>query len=204
MPPTTATPPLDAGPAWDVARLFPDQGHWTERDYLELTAHQPRLVEWTDGSIEVLPVSKTSHQRLVAYLYSAMLAFAGPRRLGTVLFAPLRVRLRAGQYREPDLVFMLASHADRVGEEFWSGADLVMEVVSDDPESRRRDLEIKPREYAAAGIAEYWIVEPQAGRITVLSLWDGSYIVHGRFGREDRTTSALLTGFEVETATLFG
>ena len=35
----------------------------------------------------------TSHQLVVAYLYGLLLAFASPRDLGTVLFAPLRVRL---------------------------------------------------------------------------------------------------------------
>jgi hypothetical protein len=36
-------------------------------------------------------------------------------------------------------------------------ADLVVEVVS--RESERRDRQIKPEEYAAAGIPEFWLVE---------------------------------------------
>ncbi len=45
------------------------------------------------------------------------------------------------------------------------GADLVVEVVSkNDP---KRDLETKLREYAAAGIPEYWIVDPMEHSIEV-------------------------------------
>jgi Uma2 family endonuclease len=51
----------------------------------------------------------------------------------------------------------------RVTDEYWEGADLVMEVVSSHDEDRRRDLVVKREEYARAGIAEYWIVDPELG-----------------------------------------
>jgi Uma2 family endonuclease len=133
-------------PAWQIAYLFPPQGHWSEEEYLALNGN--RMVEFSNGHVEVLPLPKTSHQLLVAHLYGLLLAFAAARDLGTVLFAPLRVRLWRGKYREPDVVFMLNKHADRMGEEYWDGADLVMEVVSEDNEDRRRDLDTKRREYA--------------------------------------------------------
>src|SRR3954452_1445040 len=132
----------------------------------------------------------TSHQLIVAYLYRALLAFVTAQELGTVLFAPLRVRLWPGKFREPDLVFLHIQHADRIGELFWDGADLVMEVVSDD--DRRRDLETKRREYAEAGIPEYWIVDPTEKRITVLTLEGRSYAVHGEFSPGMAATSGLL------------
>ena len=50
------------------------------------------------------------------------------------------------------------------------GADLAIEVVSEGAEARERDLETKRAEYARAGISEYWIVDPQESRITVLTL----------------------------------
>ena len=50
--------------------------------------------------------------------------------LGEVLFAGVRVRLWPGKFREPDVLFMRAEHAGRITDEYWEGADLVMEVVS--------------------------------------------------------------------------
>jgi Uma2 family endonuclease len=185
-----------AEPAWDVARLFPEQGAWSEEEYLALGGN--RLVEFSDGHVEVLPMPTTSHQLIVAFLYHALRGFVMARAAGTVLFAPLRVRLWPGKFREPDIVFIAAAHASRIGEAFWEGADLVMEVVSDD--DRRRDLETKRREYAQAGIAEYWIVDPQQGQITVLRLDGTVYTIHGEFAAGTQATSHLLPGFSVEVA----
>jgi Uma2 family endonuclease len=195
---TSPHPPSAPEPAWDIARLFPDQGAWSEDDYLALDTNH--LVEFTDGHVEVLPMPKTSHQRIVQYLSNQLQSFASARNLGTALFAPLRVRLRKNKYREPDVVFMLAEHGERIGEDYWDGADLVMEVVSSDPESRERDLERKRKDYASAGILEYWIVDPQERRIAVLKLAGKAYATHGEFSDGARAESALLEGFALDVA----
>ena len=115
------------------------------------------------------------------------------------------MRLWRGKIREPDVLFMLKQHADRLGERFWRGADLVMEVVSDegDDEDRQHDLIVKRGEYARAGIAEYWIVDPQEEKITVLRLAGKRYVVHGEFVKGTVATSHLLPGFEVDITTAF-
>lgn len=188
-----------------MARLFPAQGQWDEADYLALTADTNRLVELCDGSVEVLPMPKTSHQRLVAYLYGLLSAFVAAGRLGTVLFAPLRVRLREGLIREPDIVFMRAQNARRIGEDFWDGADLIVEVVSGGEKDRAHDTVVKRREYARAGIPECWIVDPEEARVTVLKLAKGrkAYVVHGAHQAGGRAASALLPGFSVDVAELW-
>jgi Uma2 family endonuclease len=197
-PKPIATPP-NSEPASDVARLFPDQGHWSEEEYLAYVGN--RLVEFSHGDIEVLPMPTTAHQRLVAFLYGCLLSFLGTRQLGEVLFAPLRIRLWAGKYREPDIVVMLREHAARLADDAWDGADLVIEILS--PDNRGHDLQTKRREYAQAGIPEYWIVDPEEGRILVLTLEGSSYIEHGAFARGEQAASRLLPGFGVDVAAVF-
>lgn len=185
---------VDGGePAWDVARLFPNQGAWSVEEYLELDTNH--LVEFSHGHVEVLPMPTEPHQLIVAFLYRALLTFVTAHDLGRVLFAPFRIQLWAGKYREPDIVFMLAENDDRRGKQYWEGADLVMEVISED--GRYRDTVTKRREYAWAGIPEYWIVDPRDEKITVLTLAGDSYEVHGEFGRGAEATSTLLEGFSV-------
>jgi len=104
-------------PAWEIARLYPDQGNWSEGDYLLATETTNGLVELSDGFVQVLPTPKTSHQLIVQYLHGVLFASVTARRLGRVLFARIRVRLWDGVFREPDIVFMLSKHAKRVGEE---------------------------------------------------------------------------------------
>ena len=180
-------------PAWAVATLFPGQGSWSERDYLELPTN--RLVEFSAGFIEVLPGPTRSHQKIVAFLHESLKAFVLARKLGEVYFAALPVHLWPGKYREPDVIFVRGDNARALEGDYLEGADLVMEVVSpDDPE---RDWVKKREEYARAGIAEYWVVDPQLGRITVFRLEAGAYVVHGDFARGGEAESALLPGFRV-------
>ena len=186
-------------PTWEIARLFPNQGTWSEEEYLELNGN--RLVEFSDGSLDVLPMPTMTHQLIVLWLYGKLSEFLLPKGLGRPLVAPFRIRLREGKYREPDVMLMLAEHASRMGEQFWEGADLVMEVVSDD--DRRRDLELKRREYSEAHIPEYWIVDPQQSLITVVRLDGDRYAVHGEFRPGEQATSVLLAGFAVDVTAVF-
>jgi Uma2 family endonuclease len=187
-------------PAWEVALLFPPQGEWTEEEYLALDTN--RMVELSDGRLEVLPMPTIFHQLLVKYLCAMLDQHVSERNLGTVLFAPLPVRLWAAKYREPDIVFLRHDRARRVhGQPF--GADLVMEVVSEGDENRERDLVTKRQEYATAGIAEYWIIDPRERHVTVLTLDEGVYRVHGEFAPEATAASVLLPGFEVDVESVF-
>lgn len=202
MNPSASIPPSSSivgEPTWEIARLFPNQGAWSELEYLQLNGNRP--IEFSDGCLEVLPMPTTTHQLIALYLYRAIVLFAEPQKLGLALAAPIRVRLWKGKYREPDVLFMLAAHAARISDEFWDGADLVMEVVSDD--DRRRDLELKRGEYAQAGIPEYWIVDPRHSQITLLYLDGDHYIEHGQFGVGQRAGSVLLPDFSVDVTEVF-
>ncbi len=188
----------EAEPTWEIAQLFPAQGTWSEEEYLALNTNH--LVEFSNGFLEFPPMPTTSHQRILVHLYGLLLAFAMAQDLGTVLVAALPIRLWRRKFREPDIVFMQKEHADRIGEEFWQGADLVMEIVSGAGKDRRRDLVDKRREYARAKIAEYWIVDPREERITVLRLARNGYAVHGEFAKGTTADSHLLPGFTVEVS----
>lgn len=180
-------------PVWQLAQLLGRQGFISEAEYLALDGN--RRVEFSDGRLEVLPMPTIPHQFIMMFLYEALRAHLKPLGRGAVLVSGTRVRLRTGKFREPDVVVLLNEEEARVGEDFWEGADLVMEVVS--PSNRRHDLEIKRDEYAEAGIPEYWIVDPQEREIVVLTLREGAYAEHGRFAPGDEATSVLLPGFRV-------
>ncbi len=142
-------------------------------------------------------------ENIVLYLYRMLWTFASNPKLGEVLVAPLRVQLWPGKFREPDLIFMLTEHKDRMQEKFWVGADLVVEVVS--PDDRNRDLRVKRREYAQANILEYWIVDPQKRLVTILFLDnDGDhYKVYGEFSRGGVAESKLLPNLKIEVDNVF-
>lgn len=175
--------------------ILPDQGDWSEEAYLALTDSLPRLVEFTDGFIEVLPMPTTRHQKILSYLFIAFTQFLRPLG-GCVLFSPLRLKIREGKFREPDLILVKSEDDSRVQDRFWTGADLVLEVVSKD--KPKRDTVDERHDYAEGRIPEYWIVDPQKETVTVLTLRGKRYKKHGSFRMGQKATSVILPGFELD------
>ena len=183
-----------------VLEILPVQGQWSGDDYLWLTDHTPRLVELSDGYIEELPMPTDQHQTIVLYLYELLAAFLRPLG-GKILVAPLRLKIRERTFREPDIVLLRSADDPRRQNQFWLGADMVVEIVS--PDNPERDFVDKRRDYAHIRVPEYWIVNPQDETITVLRLAGSAYVEHGLFGRGARAISVVLDGFGVGVGAVF-
>jgi Uma2 family endonuclease len=198
--PTTAPRPSIAPMTTKVAELFPRQGDWTESEYFALPETN-RYLELSEGRLIMPPHPTNTHQAAVGRLYRWLDEFVQAHNLGIVRLAPLPVRLWTGKVRGPDVFFMAREHSDRIGEQFFGPPDLVMEVTS--PGTRRVDRNEKPTEYARAGVAEYWIVDPSAQTVEVFVLREGSYRLLARWGSGQIARSALLDGLEISVAQLF-
>jgi len=183
-----------------LEEILPRQGEWSEEQYLVLTENKTRLVEFTDGFLEPLPMPTDRHQCILQFLFLAFLHFLKPRG-GKVHFPPLRLRIRPGKFREPDLLLLLLASDPRRQNRFWTGADLALEIVS--PEKPERDLVQKRVDYAEAQVPEYWIVNPQMETITVLRLEGSAYVEAGQFRRGEAAASVLLPGFAVNVSEVF-
>ena len=129
--------------------VLPRQGCWSDEGYLWLTDHGRRRIEFTDGFIEELPLPSDTHQTILAFLHSLFRAWIRPRG-GIAVFSGLRMQVREGKYREPDVVLLLDRCDPRRQDRYWLGADLVAEVVS--PDAPERDWVEKRADYAEAAI----------------------------------------------------
>ena len=179
--------------------VLPPQGGWSDDAYLWLTERSRRLIEFTDGWLDELPLPTATHQVLL-FLYDLFSAHVRNRG-GVVMVAPLRMRIRESKFREPDLLLLRDRKDARYEDRYWLGADVVAEVVSpDDPD---RDRVQKRADYAEASVAEYWIVDPSDETILVLELADGTYRELGTYRRGDIAPSRQLEGFAVEVAAVF-
>ena len=198
-PPPTAPTSQDAL-ATLLCDILPPQGAWSDEAYLWLTDHTNRLIEFSDGCVQELPMPTSIHQLVLAFLFRLFDDYLIPRG-GVVAFSALRLRIRPGKFREPDLLLLLSRKDPRFQNRFWMGADLVVEVVSpDDPD---RDLVEKRADYAEAGISEYWIADPRDATITVLALRGDAYVEHGSFARGSSARSPLLKGLAADVAAVF-
>ena len=183
-----------------LCELLPRQGDWSDEGYLWLTDCGDRRVEFTDGRIEGLPIPTDAHQSVLLFLHALFRAWLRPRG-GVVMVSGIRMRVREGKFRAPDVLLLRDRSDPRRRNRYWQGADLVVEVVSpDDPD---RDLVEKRADYAEAGIPEYWIADPRDETLTVLVLRGEAYGEHGRYGRGETAASVLLEGFAAEAAAVF-
>src|SRR5438445_5900637 len=124
--PSTLTTDLPPSHEWKdlLEEILPPQGRWSEEEYLTLTDHRNRLVEFTDGFLEVVPLPTDKHQTLLKFLFVAFFQFFEIARGGNVQFAPLRLRVRPGKFREPDLLLLLSASDPRRQDRFWLGGSM--------------------------------------------------------------------------------
>ncbi len=190
----------DPQPTWEIARLFPPQGQWSEEEFFALPTNHK--IEFSDGYLEFVPMPTIDHQLILQFLFRELDTFVKAGKLGIVILSGYKVQIRRRKYREPDILFIKAEHMSGIGKQYCKKVDLVIEVVGED--NRAHDLEKKRDEYARAGIPEYWIADPEKEMITVLVLKSRqkTYTVHGRFLNGTRAKSKLLPRISVDVTTI--
>lgn len=171
----------------------------TFADWLRLP-DDGRLYEIIDGELLLSPPPSILHQRISSELHAQIRQYLRASGRGEVLYAPTGVRL-GDDVLEPDLVVVLQEHADRIGEQVIEGApDVVIEILS--AGTAKRDLVAKRAVVQAAGVPEYWIVDPASAAIEVLVLEHGSYVRLDLFRRADTLRSRALPDLAVEIASV--
>ena len=80
---------------------------------------------------------------------------------------------------------------------------LVVEVVSPGQVNRERDYRYKHTEYAARGIVEYWIVDPETQQVT-LCLWVNGQYEDRVYSETEAIQSTVVPGFGLTVAEIFG
>ena len=153
--------------------------------------------EWIEGRIEYRMPASLAHQLLCKFLLLILELFVSVRNLGTVLDAPFLMKLASRPSgREPDLLFVSDINRARLRDTYLDGpAELVVEIIS--PESRERDSGEKFDEYAAGGVPEYWLIDPELRTAEFYVLEGGTYRT-APIDAEGRFHSLVLQDFWIE------
>jgi len=116
--------------------------------------------EWVDGEVIQLMTASDRHQDLVRWLIAILSFFVETYDLGWLRPAPFNMKMpHINRGREPDILFVTTERQHIVQTAHLSdAADLVIEIAS--PESVGRDRGEKFVEYEAAGVREYWLIDP--------------------------------------------
>jgi Uma2 family endonuclease len=137
---------------WDHVQQLPDDGN---------------RYEAIAGELYVTPVPSVRHQTIAKRLHRQLARLLEDPGHGDVWFAPIGVRFPAtGEGVQPDLLFVSNDRSGIVASDELKGApDLVVEILS--PTTAGRDTGLKRVLYERHGVAEYWIVDPDARTVDV-------------------------------------
>ncbi|MFG6103080.1 Uma2 family endonuclease [Leptothoe sp. EHU-05/26/07-4] len=155
----------------------------TLEEYLTYDDGTGARYELVNGVLVEMPTESPINKTIVMFLVSYFL------RLGIPYYRlavghQLEVTSEKASAREPDLVVHSEESAAAIlrdGKLLRLGMpipDLVVEVVSSsdtDLKSRERDYVEKRQEYSELKVPEYWIIDPVAEVVCVLTLVDGDY-----------------------------
>ena len=167
----------------------------SENEFLQLPESTSKI-ELLDGEVVVSPSPSYWHQEIVGRILVALRTWARrQRRSVTVGHAPLDVRIAPGRILQPDVFVLFARVPRRHSGPITRVPELCVEVLSED---RVHDRVTKRLLYAAAGVKEYWVIEP-AGMV---ERWSGAGLTRAEQLRI-RLTTPLLRGFALDLRRLF-
>jgi Uma2 family endonuclease len=178
----------------------PLPGRWTYADYAALPTDGLRY-EVVEGVLFMAPAPGTAHQGCSALLLTYLVTHVEFAGLGRVFAAPIDVELAPGTVVQPDLLVIRTANLGIIAPSRIIGApDLIVEIAS--PSTAGYDRREKQDAYAAAGVAEYWIVDPSAQTIELLILTDAAYRSQGVF-RGQATLPSQVAALPVPVAQFF-
>lgn len=129
--------------------------------------------ELLDGELMKRKAPTPRHQELLSELNDQVKAYIKQHNLGKVYFSPIDVFLDDVNAPQPDLVFVATDQLSIIAKNGIEGIPrLVVEIIS--PTSIIRDRITKKVLYEQAGVAEYWLVDPQNGEIEIYGLSDSA------------------------------
>jgi Uma2 family endonuclease len=163
-------------------------GHSLTVDHLELVPEDGHRYELLDGTLVVGPSPNVWHQEAV-FTLARLLRDHCPPELHLVV-APFEWRWGRRTALQPDV--LIARREDLLaadGKHLSEPPLLAVEVLS--PSTERIDRLSKLSVYEEAGVASYWLVDPDQDKpaLTALDLVDGRYVEAARLAGAERWTA---------------
>ena len=181
-------------------RTLADEQARRELFYTDMTPE--RKMEFINGAVVMHSPVKWRHCEASDFLFQLLSFHVRRHGLGRAVHEKILVALTRNDY-EPDVAFfrqevVATFDADQMQ---FPAPDFVAEVLS--PSTQTNDRRLKKRDYAAHGIGEYWIVDPEAQTIEQQVLQGEDYQCQGVWKGDDLVESAAIAGFRVPARAIF-
>jgi Uma2 family endonuclease len=149
--------------------VLEDEHARREQFYERMTEDQK--VEFINGEVVMQSPAKMMHTMISGKLITLLNFHVSINKLGWVGHEKVLISLTRNDY-EPDICYFLqkkarAFHPDQMK---FPAPDFIVEILS--PSTETNDRGVKFEDYAAHGVGEYWIVDPERETVE-------QYILHG-------------------------
>jgi Uma2 family endonuclease len=153
-------------PAKGRPSAAPSLPRMTEAEFVDWCDSET-WAEWKDGEVILMSPISDEHDSVFSFLFLLLASFIDEHDLGRLCSEPFQIRLPdQKRRRSPDLFFVSTERLNLVERYQINGPpDLIIEVLS--PESQSRDRREKFLEYQAAGVREYWLVDPLSRTVEI-------------------------------------
>jgi Uma2 family endonuclease len=173
---------------------------FTVDDYM--TTPDDKRYQLLDGELISAPSPIPKHQTIAFNIAMVLHQFITARELGQVWVAPLDVVMSPTDVAQPDILFVSNARSHIVTEANIQGApDLVVEILS--PGTASYDRGYKRTLYSRHGVLEYWLVDPEAETVEVLTPNEAGLTMAATLRRSDTLTSPLLAGLAIDLEQVF-
>jgi Uma2 family endonuclease len=183
----------------ELQRIFEEEKARRERFIEEVSESQK--AEFINGTPVYHSPVKVRHAQVSDRLLILVKAYVMRHRLGFVGHEKLMVSLTRNDY-EPDLIYYTPERAASLTPDQMRlpAPDLIAEVLS--PSTEKTDRGIKFEDYAAHGVREYWIIDPDGQTVERYALQEDRFILQPK-ADPDVLQSEVITGFTLPVRALF-
>lgn len=153
--------------------------------------------ELIDGRMFYMATPSTIHQGLLMFLTGNVWSYINKKGGECQVYpAPLAVYLNQDNqtYLEPDAI-ILCDKEKMKKNGCYGAPDFVAEIIS--PSTKSRDYILKMMKYQAAGVREYWILDPEKRTILV---YDFECDEINIYGFQDKVSVRILDDLEINFA----
>ena len=161
--------------------------------------------EFINGKIVIHSPVKRKHWKITDLFSSLLSIYVRMKGLGVTGTEKVMIALTRNDY-EPDIVFFNKEKAATFEEDqvLFPAPDFVVEILS--KSTQKVDKTTKKDDYAAHGIQEYWIIDPNKQLILqylLLKPSDTTYFEPYTYRMGEDITSKVIIGFTIPVAAIF-
>jgi Uma2 family endonuclease len=183
----------------EIQAVLADEAQKRQRFYNQITEQDK--AEFINGEIIFHSPVKLRHNLASGHLYRLLSTFVMQHDLGFVGYEKIMISLTRNDY-EPDICFFVKARAAtfKPDQMHFPAPDFIVEVLSDS--TAGADRGVKFDDYAAHGVAEYWLIDPVTETVEQYTLQNQAYelVIKAQTGQ---IVSRAVPHFEIPIRAIF-